>query len=72
MNDQAKNWLKRINDTWNKWTQAKWAKGLRITSGVLWNLALLFVIVIITSIVFVGSVGAGYFASLVYQEPLRK
>lgn len=72
MNDQAKNWLNRINKTWNKWTQAKWAKGLRITSGVLWNLALLFVIVIITSIVFVGSVGAGYFASLVDQEPLRK
>jgi penicillin-binding protein len=71
LNDQAKNWLKSINETWNKWTQAKWAKGLRITSGVLWNLALLFLIVIITSLVFVGSVAAGYFASLVDQEPLR-
>ncbi|MET0786692.1 MAG: transglycosylase domain-containing protein [Paenisporosarcina sp.] len=72
MNDQAKNWLKRIDETLNKWTQANWAKGLRITSSVLWNLALLFLIVIITSVVFVGSVGAGYFASLVDQEPLRK
>lgn len=72
MNDQVKEWIARISDTWNRWTQAKWAKGLRITSGVIWNLALLLLIVIITGFVFVGSVGAGYFASLVDQEPLRK
>ena len=72
MNDQVKEWINRISDTWNRWTQAKWAKGLRITSGVVWNLALLLLIVIVTGVVFVGSVGAGYFASLVDEEPLRK
>lgn len=72
MNDQVKEWINRISDTWNRWTQAKFAKGLRITSGVVWNLALLLLIVIVTGVVFVGSVGAGYFASLVDEEPLRK
>lgn len=72
MNDQVKEWIKRINETWYRWTHAKWAKGLRITSGVIWNLALLLLIVLCTGIVFAGSVGAGYFASLVDQEPLRK
>lgn len=72
LNDQVKEWIKRISETWYRWTHAKWAKGLRITSGVIWNLALLLLIVISTGIVFAGSVGAGYFASLVDQEPLRK
>ncbi|KAA0966955.1 penicillin-binding protein [Sporosarcina sp. ANT_H38] len=44
---------------------------MRITSGVTWNLFLLFIIVGLTLTVFAGSVGAGYFASLVAKEPLR-
>ena len=67
-----KDWIERMNDTWIKWSSAKWAKGLRITSGVVWNLALLFLIILITGGAFVGSVGAGYFASLVNQEELTK
>ncbi|MFX3673150.1 MAG: transglycosylase domain-containing protein [Paenisporosarcina sp.] len=72
MNDQVKEWIDKIIEIWNRWTRAKWAKGLRITSGVIWNLALLLLIVLFTGFVFAGSVGAGYFASLVDQEPLRK
>ncbi|MCM3743643.1 penicillin-binding protein [Sporosarcina luteola] len=48
-----------------------WAKSLRITSGVIWNLFLLFLIFGLTLGVFAASVGAGYFASLVAKEPLR-
>ncbi|MFJ7934803.1 transglycosylase domain-containing protein [Sporosarcina sp. NPDC096371] len=52
-------------------TQTKWATGMRITSGVVWNLFLLFIIFGLTLTVFAASVGAGYFASLVAKEPLR-
>lgn len=51
--------------------KTKWAKGIRITSGVVWNLSLLFLIFGLTLSVFAASVGAGYFASLVAKEPLR-
>ena len=44
---------------------------MRITSGVVWNLFLLFIIFGLTLSVFAASVGAGYFASLVAKEPLR-
>ncbi|WP_179392710.1 transglycosylase domain-containing protein [Sporosarcina sp. JAI121] len=52
-------------------TKTKWAKRMRITSGVTWNLLLLLIISGLTLFIFVGSVGAGYFASLVAKEPLR-
>lgn len=51
--------------------KTKWAKGMRITSGVVWNLFLLFIIFGLTLSVFAASIGAGYFASLVAKEPLR-
>ncbi|HSO59168.1 MAG TPA: transglycosylase domain-containing protein, partial [Paenisporosarcina sp.] len=72
MNDQVKNWMKQVNESWNRWTNASLVKGMRITSGVIWNLALLLLIVLLVGGAFVGSVGAGYFASLVDQEPLRE
>lgn len=56
----------------NTWHSTSWAKGLRISSGVIWNLCLLFIIVFIALGIFAASVGAGYFASLVKEEPLRK
>ncbi|MEG0259225.1 MAG: transglycosylase domain-containing protein, partial [Lysinibacillus sp.] len=40
-------------------------------SSVVWNLGLLFTIFLFVGFIFVGSVGAGYFASLVKEEPLR-
>lgn len=51
--------------------QTSWARRLRITSGVLWNLLIVFLIFGLTFTVFAASVGAGYFASLVSKEPLR-
>ena len=44
---------------------------VRITGGVFWNLTLLAVIFVATTLLFVGGVGAGYFASLTKDEPLR-
>ncbi|WP_391116456.1 transglycosylase domain-containing protein [Psychrobacillus sp. L3] len=66
--------LKKIQfykDKFEKWQTTKWAKSLRISSGVIWNLCLLLLIVGLTFGIFAASVGAGYFASLVKQEPLR-
>lgn len=64
--------MKQVNESWHRWTNGSLIKGLRITSGVIWNLALLLLIVLLVGGAFVGSVGAGYFASLVDQEPLRE
>lgn len=47
------------------------AKKTRITLQVMWNLSLLFIILIILGISFAGGMGAGYFASLVKDEPVR-
>lgn len=67
-------WIKKIQfykDKVDEWQSTKWAKGLRISSGVIWNLCLLFLIIGVTFGIFAVSVGAGYFASLVKEEPLR-
>lgn len=42
-----------------------------ITYQVVWNYVLIFIIVIIIGIFFAGGVGAGYFASIVKDEPVR-
>nr|WP_295974735.1 transglycosylase domain-containing protein [uncultured Bacillus sp.] len=47
------------------------AKKTRITFQVIWNLSLLFIILIILGISFIGGLGAGYFASLIKDEPIR-
>ncbi|WP_071393818.1 transglycosylase domain-containing protein [Bacillus tuaregi] len=46
-------------------------KKARITYQVLWNLALIFMIVVVLGVFFAGGLGAGYFASLVKNEPIR-
>lgn len=71
MLEQIKNKAKRIEEKLEYFTEQKWAKKLRITSSVTWNLFLLFIIFGLTLTVFGASVGAGYFASLVAEEPLR-
>src|SRR6185312_15965503 len=71
LSDQKKNPIKLIEEKFETFENTKWAKSLRITSGVIWNLFLLFIIFGLTLTVFAGSVGAGYFASLVAKEPLR-
>ncbi|WP_391202625.1 transglycosylase domain-containing protein [Psychrobacillus sp. L4] len=67
-------WIKKIQfykAKFEKLQTTKWAKALRISSGVIWNLSLLFLIVGLTFGIFAATVGAGYFASLVKEEPLR-
>ncbi len=71
MRERLKYWQQKSEDTYYKWRSTKWAKGLNITTGVLWNLAILMAIILVVGGVFAASVGAGYFASLVDEEKLR-
>lgn len=66
-----KEWIKKINQKIDELTQKKGMKYFRITSSVIWNLFLIFIIFVVMGTAFVGSIGAGYFASLVKDEPLR-
>lgn len=61
----------QINKKIESLTNMKWMRAFRITGGVIWNLSLLLLIMLVTFTVFAGAVGAGYFASLVKDEPLR-
>jgi penicillin-binding protein 1B len=71
-----------MRETWNKILEksdpvirflknTRVQKRARITYGVFWNLALVTVIVLVLGTAFAGGVGAGYFASLVKEEPIR-
>lgn len=71
LSEKRKNRIDLIEEKFESLKKKGWAKGLRITSGVIWNLFLLFLIFGLTLGVFAASVGAGYFASLVAKEPLR-
>ncbi|MER2106167.1 MAG: transglycosylase domain-containing protein [Solibacillus sp.] len=66
-----KQWLEQLNKKIEAFSNQSWMRYIRITSGVFWNLALLTIIIGLALFIFVGSVGAGYFASLVKDEPLR-
>ena len=67
--------MNKIQDIWknlisflkNKQTQ----KTARISYLVVWNLLLLLLIIGILGFSFAGGVGAGYFAALVKDEPIR-
>src|SRR5690625_2834352 len=53
-----------------------WQKGLiqlssRITYDVIWNVILFFLVIGFIGLFFAGGIGAGYFASLVKDEPVR-
>ncbi|WP_082713449.1 transglycosylase domain-containing protein [Sporosarcina koreensis] len=71
MREKRKNRIDLIEEKFESLKKKGWAKGIRITSGVIWNLFLLFLVFGLTLGVFAASVGAGYFASLVAKEPLR-
>lgn len=72
MNEKRLKWFERIRTTIQKvFTNRKLIKGTRITYGVIWNLFLLLIITGIIGLAFAGGVGAGYFASLVKDEPIR-
>ncbi len=72
--------FEKISSFWrrvlsNKVIQAvsgnKARKGARVTYGVIWNLFLIFFIIGLLGLGFAGGAGAGYFASLVKDEPVR-
>ncbi len=60
-------WKNLINFLKNKKTQ----KVAKVSYLVAWNLSLIFIILIILGFSFAGGVGAGYFAALVNDEPVR-
>ena len=69
--DSLKAWIEKWNRYIETLSQTNWMKIFRISSSVIWNLFLLFTIFLITTFVFAVAVGAGYFAALVKDEPLR-
>lgn len=71
MNNEFNKWLDRWKSFINLFTHKRTVKSARITYHVVWNLVLIFFIVILLGGAFAGGVGAGYFASLVKDEPIR-
>lgn len=53
------------------WSKGHIQKKSRMTYDIVWNIILFFIIIGAMSFTFGGGVGAGYFASLVKDEPLR-
>ncbi len=64
-------WKERFRTVGNVLTNKHAWKSLRITYSVVWNLFLIFLVIGILGISFAGGAGAGYFASLVKEEPIR-
>ncbi len=71
MNDKFQAWIEKLKSISNLFTHKKTVKSARITYQVFWNLMLLIITVVILGGAFAGGVGAGYFASLVKDEPVR-
>jgi len=65
------NWTNKLLPFINRFKNKQTAKKARITYQIFWNLALLFMILIVLGVAFAGGLGAGYFASLVKDEPIR-
>lgn len=63
--------LDRIRDFFKLLEEKKILSFGRIGSKVVWNLFLIFIVFILIGGFFAGGVGAGYFASLVKDEPIR-
>lgn len=70
MNERPK-WKLHLLRFLNFFTNKKTIKNARITYEVTWNILLLFIILLIIGGAFAGGIGAGYFASLVKDEPIR-
>ncbi|WP_219621211.1 transglycosylase domain-containing protein [Bacillus sp. M6-12] len=70
-----KNSDKELQSIWRRLKDSikdvKTRRFARITYGVFWNLTLLVIVIAIVGVSFAGGVGAGYFASLVKDEPIR-
>src|SRR5690625_4538848 len=59
------------NDIKSIWKSGKIQRVSRITYDVIWNIILFFLVIGFIGIFFAGGIGAGYFASLVKDEPIR-
>ncbi|MFF2289297.1 transglycosylase domain-containing protein [Peribacillus butanolivorans] len=72
MNNNQKD---RFQTAWKQITRffqnEKTQKNARVTYQVIWNLTLILIIVGVLGFSFAGGVGAGYFAALVNDEPVR-
>ncbi|GEN32286.1 penicillin-binding protein [Cerasibacillus quisquiliarum] len=55
----------------SKWGDGKIQRSFRITYDVIWNIILFFIIIGFIGLFFGIGIGAGYFASLVKDEPVR-
>lgn len=53
------------------WKSGKIQRVSRVTYDVVWNIILFFLVIGFIGIFFAGGIGAGYFASLVKDEPIR-
>jgi len=71
MNERWQSWIDKAKSFANLLTNKKTLKNVRITYQVVWNLFLLAIIVIILGGSLAVGIGAGYFASLVKDEPVR-
>lgn len=61
-------YMEKVKDAWDKGVIQRTS---RITYDVFWNVILFFLIVGVIGAFFAGGLGAGYFASLVKDEPVR-
>ncbi|WP_338472057.1 transglycosylase domain-containing protein [Niallia sp. XMNu-256] len=68
--DQLK-WKNYIQKLLYPYKEKEFKKKASIVYQILWNLGLIFIIVLVLGTAFAGGVGAGYFASLVKDEPIR-
>ncbi|WP_066258182.1 transglycosylase domain-containing protein [Neobacillus drentensis] len=71
MVEKLQAWIEKAKSVLNIFTHKKTVKRARITYQVVWNLFLLVLTVGILGGSFATGVGAGYFASLVKDEPVR-
>lgn len=71
MTEFHRTWIKKIKPVLNMMIYQKTIRKARITYQVFWNLFLLFLMIGILAAAFACGMGAGYFASLVKNEPVR-
>ncbi|WP_053364368.1 transglycosylase domain-containing protein [Bacillus sp. FJAT-27251] len=71
MSQEKRGWKDKFTSWSAFFTNKRTVKSARVTYSVVWNLLLLFLIIIVIGAGFAGGAGAGYFASLVKDEPVR-